>query len=504
LTLTKHWLDKFDWPETLLTGHPLAIAHRGASDHAPENTLKAFQIAAELCAEMWELDLHLSKDGVCVVSHDDNLMRVAGQDIRISQCTWAQISELSLLEGQHIPCLEEVIDLAKKTGCGLYIEIKSDGAGPAAWRQLQQAKFKFACLGAFEVKWIAELRNSGCEYPLAILVPPDVDPLQHSAQVRVDIVHICWRNAVSCPDKLLTDALMNDLRGHQIVLWDEDRMAVLQGLWVKPVMGICSNRPELLKPYRPDPANPVDIVCHRGANNLAPENTLEAAKICVDQRFQYVEIDVRTTSDDGLVVLHDASLARTTNGRGRVCDHTLSDIRSLDAGSWFRDGAAGVKVPGLGDFLEQAHGQAGVYVEIKQAQAEDVLEVVSAYDMLKSCFFWSSDIKLLHWLRERSPDIILMAPRRKFTSVAKAIAAYGAQIIEFDAELDNLAEIKQCQALGVRSMIYSRRSDWDELASYAELKPNMVNLDHPGRFKILVSYPQVRQHFQAMTKADTL
>jgi glycerophosphoryl diester phosphodiesterase len=77
LTLSKDWLQRFAWPETLITGHPLAIAHRGACDHAPENTLKAFQIAASLSAEMWELDIRLSADGVCVVAHDDNLTRIA-------------------------------------------------------------------------------------------------------------------------------------------------------------------------------------------------------------------------------------------------------------------------------------------------------------------------------------------------------------------------------------------------------------------------------------------
>jgi glycerophosphoryl diester phosphodiesterase len=55
---------------------PLAIGHRGASGHATENTLTAFAKASDLGAEMWELDTQLTKDGVCVVSHDDHLQRV--------------------------------------------------------------------------------------------------------------------------------------------------------------------------------------------------------------------------------------------------------------------------------------------------------------------------------------------------------------------------------------------------------------------------------------------
>jgi len=411
LTLTTDWLRRFCWPETLAGGHKLAIAHRGASDYAPENTLKSFRIAAKLCAEMWELDVRLSSDGVCVVCHDDNLARISGRDLSISQSSWAQISAVPLPEGQHIPRLEEVIALAQKTGCGLYIEIKGQGAGVAAFRVLQEADFRFACLASFVVEWVAELGEMGCKYPLGVLVPAGVEPLQYLNGFRADIVHLCWRDAAAAPDKLLSDELVQSLGQYQIVLWDEDRIEIVDALLDKPVMGICSNRPELLKPYKQDPIHPIDIVCHRGANNIAPENTLEAAKICLDQRFQYVEVDVRTTADGELVVIHDDDLKRTTSGSGPVSGHTLAQIRALDAGSWFGQGASGQRVPTLWEFLETAAGRSGVYIEIKQANAKAVLEVVNAHNMLERCFFWSADISTLCDLRKLSADIALMAPR---------------------------------------------------------------------------------------------
>jgi len=503
LTLTKDWLKNFSWPQTLVTGHPLAIAHRGASSYGPENTLKSFRIAADLCAEMWELDVRLSADGVCVVSHDDNLNRVAGQNLSIAKSGWAQISAVPLPEGQHVPRLEEVIALAKETGCGLYIEIKGQGAGPVAWKVLQEAKFRFASLVSFKVDWIGELASAGCEYPLGVLVPPFIDPLEYLNGVAADIVHICWRNASERPDQLLGDDLMKSLHEYQIVLWDEDRVAVLDGLWDKKVMGICSNRPELLKPYIKESDNPIDIVCHRGSNKIAPENTLEAAKICMDQGFEYVELDVRTTSEGELVVIHDADLGRTTSGNGPVAEHTLAQIKALDAGRWFREGTSGRKVPTLAEYMQLAHGRSGIYVEIKQADAKALLKVIKAQNMLENCFFWSADIAIMCELRKQYPEIALMAPRWVFSSVAIAAKVYGAKIIEFDVEQDDLDEISQCRALGVRSMLFSRRSGWDELASYLKYKPDMVNLDYPDRFKIIVSYPLVRKHFQAMAKAET-
>jgi len=507
LTLSKDWLRRFGWPETLAVCQPIAIAHRGASGHAPENTLAAFQVAADLAAEMWELDIHLSADGVCVVSHNQNLARASGGDLRISDTSWTDIAAVRLADDEPVPRLEQVIDLAMQTGCGLYIELKSAGAGIAVWQLLQQAGFRFACLGSFNVGWIAGLRAAGCEYPLSVLVPIGADPLGYIGDLRVEMLHLCWGRASDAPQRLLTDALIDALHrgGRGIVLWDEVRADVLAVLGGLPVMGICSDRPELLKPYLPDPAHPIDVVCHRGANQLAPENTLAAARICIEQHFQFVELDVRTTSDGALVVMHDATLDRTTDGHGPVADHSLSAIRALDAGGWFRDAARGSRVPELAEELEIARcGGAGLYVEIKQAGAAAVFDMVKAHDMLARCFFWSADIAVLRWLRQQSPDVILMAPRWIFGSVAEAVAAYGAQIVEFDVTKDDLgkldAELDQCRALGVRSMIFNHGQRWGDSEFCLEHQPDMVNLDRPDRFKIVASYPAVHAHFTAMQR----
>lgn len=184
-----------------------------------------------------------------MVAHDNNLLRVSGCELKISETPWDEISALPLAEGQNIPRLEQVIDLATSTGCGLYIEIKSEGAGPAAWKLLQQAGFRFACLASFKVEWVRELREADCDYPLGVLVPAGRDPFDYLNGLEADIIHPCWRHACDAPHLLLTDGLMAKFRTQnlQVVIWHEDREAVLDGLWGKPIMGICSNRPEQLK-----------------------------------------------------------------------------------------------------------------------------------------------------------------------------------------------------------------------------------------------------------------
>ena len=76
---------------------PLAIAHRGASAWATENTLGALRVANSLGADMWEVDVHLTRDRVCVVCHDSNLLRLTGKDICLGEADWNTIRKIHLL-----------------------------------------------------------------------------------------------------------------------------------------------------------------------------------------------------------------------------------------------------------------------------------------------------------------------------------------------------------------------------------------------------------------------
>jgi glycerophosphoryl diester phosphodiesterase len=95
----------------------------------------------------------------------------------------------------------------------------------------------------------------------------------------------------------------------------------------------------------PDPPTPI---AHRGLLRHAPENTLAAFGACLDLRLGF-ELDVRRTRDGALVVLHDETVDRTTDGKGRVADLTLAEVRRLDAGRWFDAAFVGQRVPTLAE-----------------------------------------------------------------------------------------------------------------------------------------------------------
>ena len=87
----------------------LVIAHRGASGHRPENTLPAYELAVEQGADMIEIDLHRTRDGAIVVTHDEELAGIGGRG-EIAQATLAEVRALDAGGGEPVPTLDEVLD----------------------------------------------------------------------------------------------------------------------------------------------------------------------------------------------------------------------------------------------------------------------------------------------------------------------------------------------------------------------------------------------------------
>jgi glycerophosphoryl diester phosphodiesterase len=110
-----------------------------------------------------------------------------------------------------------------------------------------------------------------------------------------------------------------------------------------------------------------EVQAHRGASAVAPENTVAAFRAARDQGARWVELDVALLGDGTLVVIHDATLDRTSSASGSLAGITRADLRAIDAGSWFDPGFKGEALPTFADTLEVL-GELGlnVNVEIKQ------------------------------------------------------------------------------------------------------------------------------------------
>lgn len=96
----------------------------------------------------------------------------------------------------------------------------------------------------------------------------------------------------------------------------------------------------------------VQIVAHRGSSGNRPENTLPAFAEAVRVKADIIELDVHLSKDGGLIVMHDETVDRTTNGKGRICDLTVAELKELNAGSWFSEEFQAAKVPTLKEVLD--------------------------------------------------------------------------------------------------------------------------------------------------------
>ena len=138
--------------------------------------------------------------------------------------------------------------------------------------------------------------------------------------------------------------------------------AVFTSIFSVGIMGTLFANPSVA--YE-EPSRKIEIVSHRGASGYAPENTMASFQKSVDMKTDYIELDVQETKDGKLVVMHDVTLDRTTNGSGYVKDHTLEEIRRLDAGSSFSKKYASEKVPTFEEVLDRFRGKTGILVELK-------------------------------------------------------------------------------------------------------------------------------------------
>jgi len=145
----------------------------------------------------------------------------------------------------------------------------------------------------------------------------------------------------------------------------------------------------------------VQVIGHRGLAGLEPENTVRSFQRAIDLGVDYVECDVRLTPDGYLVLMHDETVDRTTNGFGRVDQIAFADLRRLDAG-------AGERVPTLQEFLDLIQGKCKAHVELKGDGTEDaVLLLLEALGRFDDLVLTSGDTQKLRKVRARNGKVAI-------------------------------------------------------------------------------------------------
>ena len=156
------------------------------------------------------------------------------------------------------------------------------------------------------------------------------------------------------------------------------------------------------------------ICAHRGENQIHPENTISAFKEAIRLGAHMIEFDVRMTKDKKLVIMHDKSVDRTTNGSGLVKELTFDEIRKLDAGSWKSEKFLGEKVPTLEETLEIMPNNIWLNVHLKgnAELGEATTKVLIEKNCIKQAVIACNN-EVLEGVRKISPDILICNMERQ-------------------------------------------------------------------------------------------
>lgn len=229
----------------------LVIAHRGASAYAPENTLRAFELAARQGADMCELDVQRTADGVLVVFHDDTTARWEAQGRPVTHCTLADLRQLDI-GGERVATLAEVCSFARERGMRLNVELKMRGIGADVVRLVHHERVSDQVLiSSFWDEALAEIAAVAPGMPRALLmgIPtfrPDVRLRESWPFLDLKRVGaVAWHPAWQIP---LLDHVAPIVRraGYRVHVWTVNDPDDMRRFLVLGVDGIITDTPDVL------------------------------------------------------------------------------------------------------------------------------------------------------------------------------------------------------------------------------------------------------------------
>jgi glycerophosphoryl diester phosphodiesterase len=227
---------------------PLVIAHRGASGHRPENTLPAYALAVAQRADMIEIDLHRTRDGAVVITHDEALAGIGGRG-EIAEATLSEVQALDAGDGERVPTLEEVLDgfageiafnLELKRATGREYEGLEQASLEAVIRRGLLPRMLFS---SFFDPVLARLRGLSPEARIALLVSPKFPDR------AVERALALGAEAVNPEDSIVTPELIREAHaaGLAVYVYTVDAETELKRFLELGVDGIFTNFPERLR-----------------------------------------------------------------------------------------------------------------------------------------------------------------------------------------------------------------------------------------------------------------
>jgi glycerophosphoryl diester phosphodiesterase len=206
------------------------------------------------------------------------------------------------------------------------------------------------------------------------------------------------------------------------------------------------------------------VIAHRGNSSVTPENTLPAFQSAIDVKSDLVELDYYHAADGVPVVIHDDLLDRTTNaeeilGKAKltVREQKLSDLRRLDAGSWFDKEFAGAKLPTLVESLDLIQARSVTLIERKKGDPAALVKLLEEKKLLDTVVVQAFDFEFVAECRKLAPRLALGALCGKPANddQIRAAVATGADLIVWDHKKIGRPQIELIHRLGKKAWVYT-------------------------------------------------
>jgi glycerophosphoryl diester phosphodiesterase len=464
------------------------MVHRGQSHQAPENTRPALQRCIEDGLEWAEVDVRLTQDGQHILSHNASVTDAAGKVWTINEHTLAELRQVDVgspfaakFAGERLLPLKDCFALCKGK-LNLYLDCKAVNPEQLAREILEAGMERQAVVYLNLVACRKVQQASSGKVATMTKWRPGFGDAEWAVTNGLAAVEI------DAPD--LTPAIAASFHRAGIkveakVLGDWDRSEVWERVIAAGADWLQTDLPEEVIAqalWRRLPKRPVEISLHRGANRYAPENTLPAFAKAVRLGVDYVEFDVRTTSDGKFYLLHDSTLDGKTDGHGPIANAPSSVVAALSAGVKFGRPYARLGLPTLEEFLTATEGQIGLYFDAKAIPPEALAEAIERHHMSDRTVVYQSP-KYLAQLKAINPRIRGLAPlgdTRDFAEMAANLKPYAV-----DADWDILSKdmIAQCHAAGVRvfSDALGKHERIEDYLQAMDWGIDLIQTDHPLR-----------------------
>lgn len=235
------------------------------------------------------------------------------------------------------------------------------------------------------------------------------------------------------------------------------------------------------------------VIAHRGAKGEAPENTMAAFRLGIEQGCDAIELDVHLSKDGEVIVCHDDTLNRTTDTEGRIHDYTVDELKRADAGRWFHERFEGERIPLLEEVFDLAPPGMMINVEIKGSYGRQLepalLDLMIRKHRLHDVVVSSFDHKSLLYLKLLQPEVkIGLLYDANVVSHPALADTFGRPVFSLHPNFKRIRgeDIQEAVQRGLQVYAYTI-NDEQKMKQAIEYGISGIITDYPGRLRQLLT-----------------